>query len=359
MVKIRIIAEEVSNKYGASYEEMQSHGYRGGIAFKAVMEDGDKKMYFVLAQGEFLNSFPLGMNLGVVGGTYYVRFFENHGYESSCGWRTWRDPYIFPAETEEAEEVEELPMNHQVLFWELFNKKKLELYSEFIKRFDLKNYVIDVIPEQDRYLLPLLYTFVRGRRVEKGELDLIEEEYSFKTNIEVKWRGKNIMIPFYISKTKNYDVYIDYSTRIITVYSGNLRKINIIDQGGERLVVYLRHLRQGDEDIRGWELDGELEQPLCRIPSSVEIDDLINRRLGDVFFIEEQRARVSYRVLTSLGRLEVLKGKYEFNDEKNRILIESDTDEKIIVYHPEHGILTLPAGRYVLFSVPYIGRRED
>jgi hypothetical protein len=352
----------VSNKYGASFEEMQAHGYRGGIAFKGVMEDdqSQRKMFFVLAQGEFLDSFPLGMNLKVTGGTYYVRFFENHGYESSCGWRTFRNPYIFPSdsetETEAKSELEQevVPMHHEVLFWELFNKYKLELYCEFIKRFDLKDDIVNVIPEQDRYFLPLLYTFVRGKRVEKGELDFIEEEYSFKTNIEVKWRGKNIMIPFYISKKKNYEVYIDYSTsKIITVYSGN-GLIKIIEQG-ERLVVYFK---REDEDIRGWELDGEIEQPLCRIPShSVEIDDLINRRLGDVFFIEEQRD-VSYRVLTSLGRLEVLKGKTEVT-EQNRILIESDADEKIIVYHPEHGILTLPAGRYVLFSVPYIGRRED
>jgi len=358
MVKVKIIKEEVSNKYGATFEEMQAHQYRGGIAFKAVMmDDQNRKMFFVLSQGEFLNSFPLGMNLRVVGGTYYVRFFENHGYESSCGWRTWRDPYIFPAETEEAEEVEELSMNHQVLFWELFNKNKLELYSEFIKRFDLKNYVIDVIPEQDRYLLPLLYTFVRERRVDKDELTFIEKQYSFKTDIEIKW-GKSVKIPFYITKSRNYDVNIDYSTsnsKIITIYSGSGNGlINIIEQG-ERLVVYFR---RENEDIRGWELDGEIEQPVCRIPShSVEIADLINRRLGDVLFIEEERAnKVPYRIITNLGRVEILKGKVESNE--NGILISSE-DDKIVVYHPEHGVLTLAPGKYVVFSVPYIGRRED
>jgi hypothetical protein len=363
MVKVRIIGEEVSNKYGASFEEMQAHRYRGGIAFKGVMEDGQRKMFFILAQGEFLNSFPLGMKLKWVGGTYYVNFYENGGYESSCGWRTWRDPYIFPSdsetETEAKSELEQevVPMHHEVLFWELFNKYKLELYCEFIKRFDLKDDIVNVIPEQDRYFLPLLYTFVRGKRVEKGELDFIEEEYSFKTNIEVKWRGKNIMIPFYISKKRDYDVHIDYSnstSRIITVYSGN-GLINIIDQG-ERLVVYLR---REDEDIRGWELDGEIEQPVCRIPSnSVDIDDLINRRLGDVLFIEEERAnKVPYRILTNLGRVEILKGTVEANE--NGILISSSADEKIIVYHPEHGILTLKPGKYVLFSVPYRRRNDD
>jgi len=357
MVKIRIIAEEVSNKYGASYEEMRTHGYRGGIAFKGVMEDGDKKMYFVLAQGEFLNSFPLGMNLKSIGGTYYVNFYENGGYESSCGWRTWNNPYVFPEETEEAEETGEVV--HDVLFWKLFNEYKFALYCEFIKRFDLRYNIAEVIPEQDRYLLPLLYTFARTKNIEiNKDVFLIEKEYSFKTEIMVQWKEKKLMLPFYLTKQKYYTVYNTINT--ITVIQKN--KLDIINQD-QRLVVYLsRYDRSGDlVEILGWEVDGEVQQPTCRI-LPVDMNDLLERRLGDILFIEEERAKeVSYRIITSLGRVEILKGKTEeANTEPNGILIESESeDEKVVVYHPEHGTLTLKPGKYVLFSVPYIGRRRN
>jgi len=140
------------------------------------------------------------------------------------------------------------------------------------------------------------------------------------------------------------------------------------ERNGRKIVYYMHNPPEFSEGWHSWgEMYGNeqygdhLHMPArIAVATNAYIEDLItlliDNRLGDLVFVPADMLTIAkeYRLTPArewqFNKIEVMRGTtIEYGDP---IIARSET--KLRLYHPEHGLLELPPGEYVVLTPPYL-----
>lgn len=201
---------------------------------------------------------------------------------------------------------------------------------------------------------PLLMTWLK-KGVKKLPMSITIHYFPRSWKAEIRW-GK-LVIP--ITKRKLEGLLELECTvgsalgKALYLYFRNLT-VKCVEFNGRKTVYKI----YPDNIVRGYELYGEHVHPPCTILlHNVSISYLRSRRLGDLLFkkegeSEEDGLNIEIPVdMNQLKKVVAIQGKLSdrFVEGKNAICL----------YHPEHGVLYLPPGRYKILKVPYVVEGHD
>jgi len=169
-----------------------------------------------------------------------------------------------------------------------------------------------------------------------------KEELSFFT---VKSR-------FYLRKNDSYYLLVGRHNQETFYFT--------FDLANQKTVIYhQRETPYRSFPVRGYEKYGDIIHSPCEIYHQRFKPYLFfNFRLGDVIFVPEtwkdQVSHFQSAPPSSLKKLQLINGRIE-----NDILTPLIPENKIIIYHPEHGVLLLEPQKYIIKEVPYLRRGHD
>jgi len=421
-VSLKVLATEYYCRYGNEYSAKEFKRNRAGFWFLMALQGPGGTLYIVDGDGEREDEFPFRVDPGEEV-SLFSRFSVTyeHGHITTNDWYSIRTPYFAVQGQEERigflkEPIKEPGIKIMALGDELNTDEKifiskllLKNMAKYLTRAVEANVIGKDIKLEVPYasVYPLLYTFISGRQENLpggAVLDYCRNTwnaiFSFG-RIEVRVRKARHDVEWDIRGFWNLQFKDKRRTEI--AYA---------EREGRRTVYLLKYPRDdaevppvGADDrwiptvIKGWEeymrADGlkTIHGPTCLDAYvlarafknfSFIMDHLFNYRLGNVFFIptweitdEHIVLRVDPRPLTPARREEALREvtvmNAEVRTEGEKIVIVPTTGRvneegnlegarEVIIYHPEHGILRLPAWRqgwsgwekitYELYDVP-------
>lgn len=346
-------------------EKEEFKGIRGGIWFKFVMgREGENRSYiFVLGEGEKKGSFPFKINPGkcIYVSPYGTTDYE-FAHETRSGWKSLKKVVYVGEENKEIKEYKETHLTNKeiIIFTRLFNENKVSIMKTLLDE--------NIIWITDYWsiwsdLKPLFYTYLKSDTIKlENNIYIVKEGGSW--NSYFKWGKLSIKIPK-VSKNKMtiienpYDCCKQYNFKILKIGRKELFFKNLFDR---KIVYYPIGI---DRMIGLEEYQGHVHPEAIIIYFNSDnrfkyLDYLFNKRLGDLLFIdanEKDEMETGYYLRKAnenqFKKVKILQG----NLNKENMTIEYD--DKIVIYHPEHGLLELSKGKYYIYSVPYIRKGHD
>ena len=210
-------------------------------------------------------------------------------------------------------------------------------------------------------LEPLYRTWLRAGKIWRDGIgqsyvSIYDNPYSFERIIRIGTsQDTYVEIPVRKWRFKNWDhayvkeIYMSSKAKVMAKFYYKIEP--------DKVVVYRIH----DKYVEGWEIYKNIIHNKCEIEIQDFDDDLfINYRLGDLLFIPRQR-KVDIRLGLvddrNLEKIKVLNGEIikEYTLEPALKVYEPEG----VIYHPEHGVLKLPQGEYIVRRVWYMSRSHD
>jgi hypothetical protein len=333
--------------------------HRSGVLFiLRVSVPYREPALFLLSQGEFKEIKSINVQ-SVLGDLVFRKMSGTEVYErgkiTAAGWISFKPVLRVREEDINVEQMrKELRLEERELLYLLLDEHKVALLTKFIAAMTetsplLRENVHRFIENLDlgvwTHIKPLLHTFVSNKVYWVDKARIAFEPFSFKAEFEL---GK---IKFKVTKARPEIYRLSDYDNVTVVKLGKKRKIYIVD-GGERVSVYyeLPHVVYAYEQFRD-----RLHPPALLDPQYFKqnMENLFKSRLGDILFIPSESAPSEAKETVFpewVGKLRVLQGRVTANG--NHYYVEHDSD--VVLYHPEHGTLTLPAGVYRVERVQYL-----
>jgi hypothetical protein len=314
-------------------------------------------IFFLLSQGEFKEIKSINVQ-SVLGELVLQKMSGTEIYErgrvTAAGWISFSEPVLRLKEEDiNADQLrKDLTPEERELLYLLLDEHKLTLLTKFIAAVAetsplLCESIHSFIESLDlgvwTPLKPLLHTFASNKVYWVDKARIAFKAFSFKAEFEL---GK---IKFKVTKARPETFRLAGYDNVTVVKLGKKRKIYIVDYG-ERVSVYyeLPHVVYAYEQYR------DLLHPAAALdPKYFEenMENLFKRRLGDILLIPSALLDAKEAVLPEwVGKLRVLQGRVITDG--SHYYVESDSD--VVLYHPEHGTLTLPTGVYRVERVQYL-----
>lgn len=364
-IRIRVLDKEFYCRYCDEYTRECFEKHRSGIWFKVSLNGA----VFILGDGEREGRFPFSIDPGDLIYTNFACRYE-HGYVTTGNWHSINVPLYLGVVDDDTWGGREVELNddEKILLAKLVQDNIVKMIATVLKE------------EPDRLplyldwgiynsLKPLFYVYIRDRQYYDLPFgaELNEEKNSFTAYFN--FGNIRIRLPKVGKPSWGYWDWKGYAV----LYAGSYEVYYA--QVHDRKIAYLV---SGDHILRGWEEYGGLihdveisdedlpySKPMLSY-ISIDLDKrlrlLFFRRLGDVFFIEEGGDTGALIPATQemLRKIQIMNASLRRVDgddeEEERLVLVPDGSGDIVLYHPDHGTLTLPPKRYVLYRVPAHGR---
>jgi len=340
------------------------------ITVKGVEEKG---VFAIFGIGEKKGSFPfsdivrlddefLGYQGTGMSGCHYYKL----AHTTMSNWCSLVSPLLIPSERVETEKLPKEPIElseiEKKVFFEELDKKKVRLLCLLVKSGILSTTNDFGIWTHLKPLIKTYESFTMYPLPLGAELHF--EAYSFRATFVInnfrlrvtKGRVKHFVYKNFVEVTlgiaETQKIWYNRTLDKITVYYSNPR---------------LRSM------VMCYEVYKEHRHPEALIDYHLFLD-IINflfaKRLGDLMFLEEHelvfvnnatktRMGRELEFPSDLGKMKVLQGTLDKAKLGDRDIFVVQSEEDIILYHPEHGTLTLPPEKYYIVSVPYWERGHD
>ena len=311
----------------------------------------------LLSRGEFKEIKSVNVQ-SVLGDLVFQKMSGTEVYErgkiTAAGWISFSEPVLQVKEEDiNADQLrKDLTPEERELLYLLLDEHKLTLLTKFIAamaetsplvRENVHRFIESLDLGVWTPLKPLLHTFASNKVYWAEKARIAFQAFSFKADFEL---GK---IKFKVTKARPEAFRLAGYDNVTVVKLGK-RRIYIVD-GGERVSVYyeLPYIVYAYEQFRD-----RLHPAAAIDPRYFEenMENLFKRRLGDILFIPSALLLDAKEAVLPewTGKLKVLEGRVVTDG--SHYYVESDSD--IVLYHPEHGTLTLPAGTYQIERVQYL-----
>ncbi|MCC6005760.1 MAG: hypothetical protein LM590_15580 [Thermofilum sp.] len=359
-VKIEVLgAEHFCTVCDAFSWRCHSRHRSGNLFVLRVSVPYKEPVLFLISRGEFKEVRSVNVQR-VLGELVFRKMSGTEVYErgkiTAAGWISFSEPVLRVREEDvNVEQLrKDLTPEERELLYILLDEHKVMLLTKFIAALSeesplLRDGIHSFIESLDlgvwTPLKPLLHTFASNKVYWINKACITFIPFSFKAQFEL---GK---IKFRVTKARPEIFRLAGYDNVTVVKLGKRRTIYVVD-GGERVSVYyeLPHVVYAYEQYR------DLLHPAAALdPKYFEEnkENLFKRRLGDILFTPSESAPSEAKVEQLpdwAGKLRVLQGRIVTTD--GNYYVKSDGD--IVLYHPEHGTLTLPAGVYRVERVQYL-----
>jgi len=345
-------------RYCEQYSKYCREQHRSGIWFlvRATNTKTKATTYFVIGEGEAEEkikhaSYGELKYYGMSGCSDY----EN-AYITCGGWHSIKSP-VFAIETPEYKLKSLKPIKlttfKRVILAELLDSEKPQILIEL-----LKQGIIDFQTDLGVWeaIKPLLITWESEKTID------------LPLGAWLSWKGKSWLADFHFGLITIHTIKAKPKvTEIDGIYYIHLgRKTIAYAEIFGRKIAYYKYYPYG-ELVGFEEYQGYYHQP-CRI-RLIDLDNihhymklLFFRRLGDLLFLtnddleflEEEYVTISPAEKQHFNKIKCIQGCIEFNKP-----IRIFSDDKIVLYHKEHGLLELPKGEYIAYQVPYRVRGHE
>lgn len=327
--------------------------HRSGIWFLVKATCNGNSAHFVTGHGEREGRFPFNLDKSI--GEELRRGMSGcvdyeHGYVTCGGWYSIKSPVFVEDEIEEKKRLRLNDTEYSALS-QCLERDKVKILTGLLDK--------NIISLNTRLGLwetakPLLHTYqnavitalpLDARITRIGDSFRAEFEYgNIKFNITKKSR-------YYTRQWSNGIVNVEINPRKMIYYG---------EVFGRKLAYY--YVQQLDRIYAYEQRDSSVSSAVI-YPVMDSIPKfmwwLFHRRLGDLIFVEQDDKDSKY--LTQplyhdqpLEKLQVISGTLEKQD--HQYILKSDS--KVVLYHPDHGTLELPANVYRIYLVPYRQRAE-
>jgi len=338
-------------RYCSSWEECYKTGHRAGIWFltKVTNTENKKTCYLVFGTGETEETVPWNIE---------------PTWETRGGWLSYDKIYYL--EKEEEKDIELTPAEAKT-FYELLISQAFRIIRTL--------YIEDIVSINHNWGIfekwkPLVIVWVKGDYIILPlGANIHRIGRSFKA--EFQWDKIKFRIPK--MGRKNYDIYYyqwRFNSFIHKVRVGYTKKIYYTQVYNRKILYYVEQdsLNSDEYAITGYELYNDaMHQPIrfrCN-KSDALIDIFINYRLGDLLFVNEEierklgniklyNLRLEPATKREFRKVKVIRGCLCYDDSE----IFSSTGN-IVLYHPEHGLLELPTGKYKILRLTHPMSHHD
>jgi len=258
-------------------------------------------------------------------------------------------------------EIPETPMNlhpveiqvlHERLSKNYFRILEKMINMNILQKEEFKNLLPSFVFS---HLMKLYLVWRRERWYEffHGDLVIYDIPCSFKRKIifldKEDLTFLTIKSRFYIRKDDGYYLLVGRHNQETFYFS--------FDLANQKTVIYhQRETPYRSFPVRGYEKYRDIIHSPCEIYHQRFKPYLFfNFRLGDVIFVPvEWKDEVSHFQPAPIShKLKIINGKIE-ND-----ILRPEENQRILIYHPEHGTLVLEPNTYLIREVPYLRRGHD
>lgn len=194
--------------------------------------------------------------------------------------------------------------------------------------------------------LPMIW--YRKRCIERK--GIIYKYFEESTYAEISFRNSKVTLK--LPKLRRPVINTRGSLLEIFETVGKQRVIYIKEeQEQEKVVVYVLYPYR--DVVEGYEYyAGQLHDRCLINIRDIVMQVLLERRLGDLIFLSYGVDGLELAEESHLEKLQVISGEI---DKVNKVV----KGDRVVMYHPEHGTLVLPAGSYYIYQVPYLRRGHD
>jgi len=246
-------------------------------------------------------------------------------------------------------ELYELKLRIEKYFFQILEKL---IEKDILKKEEFKN----LLPSFEFANLTKLYLVWKRERVYElfyGDLVIYDIPCSFQRKITFANKEElsffTVKSRFYISKRDGYYILVGRNQQETFYFSFDHQKIVIYRENETPYRSF---------PVRGYEKYKDILHQPCEIYHQRFKPYLFfNFRLGDVVFVPETwKDEVSHfqsAPPSSLKKICLINGRIE-ND-----ILRPEENQRILIYHPEHGTLILEPQIYLLKEVPYLRRGHD
>lgn len=357
--EVEVIDKEFYCRYCSEVSPRCLKTHRMGIWFFLRITNkifNPKTVCCIIGTGEKEGGFPLNADAGKAlrtGSSGYTEY--ERGYVTCGGWYSICTPMFLDKVPEDILEQEpvELSTTEQIVLSKLLNERKVQIIKGLI---DMK--ILSLYDDWGIWneLKPLFFVYRRTNVYEYDDVEVVE--------IDKSWTSKVMYdkIEFFVPKGRLY-----YERkRLYNVLDVPNGEVYFYDKYGRKVVYYIN---KKSCRVLGWEQYHEHVHPRAELNIHPEVLEssvlyeiiklLFTRRLGDIIFLKKGETELFGYLPPypaeeeQFKKIECVEGTIEFGE---TIKIHG---ERIVLYHPEHGVLELPEGEYEAYSVPYLYRGHD
>jgi hypothetical protein len=311
------------------FQKCRRRGHRSGVLFLLKASVQEKSMYFSVGEGEFRFvpwniDFGKCLHVGMSGASDY-----EYAHQTMSGWYSLKKPA--PASPSEIPEPQ-LPYEGE-------EKLLMQLLNEYRKD-------IVVLLTEKELLTPEVYLGVWEDL--KGLVVRYHQEGRFLTpDAEIQWLPKSWVAVF---KFGNWEIRVPKARPNIIHWKVGVTEILVGKKRilfgvvNDRKILYVsgrRELYYGYEEWEGKSHSAILD--FSKISGTDEVL-LFTQRLGDVLF-KEEGGNLEPAEARRLQKIQV----YPETAKQNGVIMGP-----ALLFHPDHGWLTLPKGTYRPYVVPVI-----
>jgi hypothetical protein len=315
-------------------------------------------VFFLLSEGEFKEIRSVNVQ-SVLGDLVFQKMSGTEIYErgkvTAAGWISFEPVLRVREEDINADQLRKnLTLEERELLYLLLDEHKVALLTKFIAamvetssllRENIHGFIENLDLGVWTHLKPLLHTFASNKVYWVDRACITFIPFSFRAQFEL---GK---IKFKVTKARPETFGLAEYDNVNVVKLGK-RKIYVVDSG-ERVSVYyeLPSIVYAYEQYRDQLHPSALLSPQY---FKQNMESLFKRRLGDILFIPSESAPSEAKVEQLpdwAGKLRVLQGLVVAAGDSYYV---QSSDSDVVLYHPEHGTLTLPAGVYRVERVQYL-----
>ena len=211
-------------------------------------------------------------------------------------------------------------------------------------------------------LQPLYKTWLRAGvvwrdRIGQSYISIYDKAYSFERIIQFG-TAPNRFVEITTRKWRFDDWNHDYVKEIGMSTRGQRMDRFYYKIEPDKVVVYRIH----DKYVEGWEIYQDVIHEKCEIEiQNFDVELFIDYRLGDLLFIPEQdgEPKMMFSLVDdrNLAKIKIANGEIIKKDLFEYRLRVGEPEG--VIYHPEHGVLKLSQGEYIIRRVWYMGRSHD